>query len=465
MIGAHDILLFAFNHAWQSCTFLIALTGLFALCRRLAPAVRYRLWFLALACAALLPAAAFLPPTGVTMPPALVIARGSDVGALTSYVQTHETDSSQRATASPDEDVPSKKRTPLVRSLLLLWAAGVIWGAIRMTFGLLHIASLRRKSSLCILPMPLRRNLETLEVRESREVGSPVAIGLWKPCVILPSGACERHSEDELQAVLAHERAHVERSDPLAALVQRVLVSLFWWNPVMHILSRRIEECREMACDEMAARQMGDACLVAQALTSFVHAQLTNPPDMRGLAPGATASAFTRRMRHLLDDAGAAPSRASAPAILGAVALIALLASITPRHRAEAASSQPAPVITQQVSPEPDDSSQGQLDAASTSLRPSPVVSVLRSAVQQQDSGMVRRLIKAGADVKAAEARGEQLLLSAVQNGNTGIVEALIDAGADAGAAQSRGEPVLEIAVRNRNSGIARLLLSAGARP
>lgn len=464
MIGAHDILLFAFNHAWQSCTFLIALTGLFALCRRLAPAVRYRLWFLALACAALLPAAAFLPPTGVTMPPALVIARGSDVGALTSYVQTHETDSSQRATASPDEDVPSKS-IPLVHSLLLLWAAGVIWGAIRMTLGLLHIASLRRRSSLCILPMPLRRNLETLEVRESREVGSPVAIGLWKPCVVLPSGACQRHGEDELQAVLAHERAHVERSDPLAALVQRVLVSLFWWNPVMHILSRRIEECREMACDQMAARQMGDARLVARALTSFVHAQLTNPPDMRGLAPGATTSAFTRRMRHLLDDAGAAPSRVSAPAILGVVALIALLTSITPRHRAEAASPQSPPIITQQVNAEPDDSSQGQLGAISTSPARLPVLSALRSAVQQQDSGMVRRLIKAGADVKAAEARGEQLLLSAVQNGNTGIVEALIDAGADAGAAQSRGEPVLEIAVRSGNSGIARLLLSAGARP
>jgi beta-lactamase regulating signal transducer with metallopeptidase domain len=332
-----------------------------------------------------------------------------------------------------------------------IWCAGALIGLVRLSVNVFAAAALARRS-IC-QPLPAHfQNLLPLDLRESDEVQDPIVIGLLRPCVIVPTGLFDRHDAAGLQAVLAHEKSHIHRADPMAALLQRIIVVIFWWNPLLRVLSRHIDDSREMACDEAAVRRLGSAQDVARALTEFVHQRHHSGEAVHSLGLGSAKALFTRRIRRLLEEVEISSPRIRALVMVPLCAVIAGIVVATPRSQAAT----PPQASTTQA---------GTALAGPTAQPDRATPSLLSAAIAQQDSDMLRRLIRAGADVRAAEARGERLLLSAVQADNTGMVEALVRAGADARAAQARGEPVLAEAVRRGNSGIARLLLHAGARP
>ena len=79
----------------------------------------------------------------------------------------------------------------------------------------------------------------------------PGARGWLRPCVVLPEGLSEQLSEAELSAMVAHELAHIVRRDNLSAAVARVIVSAFWFHPLVWWIERRMLMEREAACDEL----------------------------------------------------------------------------------------------------------------------------------------------------------------------------------------------------------------------
>ena len=79
----------------------------------------------------------------------------------------------------------------------------------------------------------------------------PGAAGMWRSCILLPDGLSVQLCEMELEAVLAHEAAHVRRRDNLTAAVSRAVVSAFWFHPLVWWIERRMLAEREAACDEM----------------------------------------------------------------------------------------------------------------------------------------------------------------------------------------------------------------------
>lgn len=431
----------AINHLWQSAVLTAALLLLFFSVRDMSVAARHWLAFAGLIATAVLPAAAWLPDIAMgdvslqaAWSPALAAGTGSGLPPI-------------EALARPSSHWDL---TAFATLALIVWCVGAGIGLIRLAADAITGAALARRSP-CV-PLPSRfQSLLPLDLRESGEVQDPIVLGFLRPSVIVPIGLLDRHGETELHAVLAHEKAHIDRADPMAALLQRLIVVTFWWNPMLRVLSRHIDEAREMACDEAAARRVGDARIVARALTEFVHQRHCHGTVVHGVGLRGSRAFFTRRIRRLMDAAADAPPRAIHRLV--AVALPVVIAGIavaTPRFPATEppALARPAAIASVPSAAQPD------------ATQPS----ALSIAIARADSDMLRGLIRAGADVRAAEARGEKLLLSAVQADNTGLVEALVSAGADAGAAQARGEPVLAEAVSRGNSGIARLLLRAGAR-
>lgn len=91
------------------------------------------------------------------------------------------------------------------------------------------------------------------EAYESPFVASPLTAGVFAPRVILPS--TWREWPDEMRAaVIAHERAHIRRRDPVVALLARVNRCVFWFHPLAWWLSSRLAATAEFACDDAAAR-------------------------------------------------------------------------------------------------------------------------------------------------------------------------------------------------------------------
>lgn len=69
-----------------------------------------------------------------------------------------------------------------------------------------------------------------------------------------------------LEALLAHELAHVRRQDYLAHLLQSLVEALLFFHPVVWWLSSRLRQERELVADALAARALDDPRRLAQAL-------------------------------------------------------------------------------------------------------------------------------------------------------------------------------------------------------
>ena len=139
--------------------------------------------------------------------------------------------------------------------------------------------------------------------------------GLLRPRVYLSTGALACLGDDELRAVLEHERHHRSRRDPLRILLADVLASALFFLPVLGRLNRRYAELAELAADDAAVRSTGSRRPLASALLAFGAAE--RPGVVVGIAPA--------RVDHLLGR----PPRWEMPVFLlfgGIMTILGLLA-------------------------------------------------------------------------------------------------------------------------------------------
>ena len=85
-------------------------------------------------------------------------------------------------------------------------------------------------------------------VSDAQEIG-PVVVGVFPPKIVLPSDFRHRYTLQEQVLVLAHERMHLSRYDPLANLGAAVVRSLLWFHPLVHLANRAFRIDQELACD------------------------------------------------------------------------------------------------------------------------------------------------------------------------------------------------------------------------
>jgi Zn-dependent protease with chaperone function len=159
----------------------------------------------------------------------------------------------------------------------------------------------------------LRRSaLRRVRLTACAEAEVPFAIGLREICV--PATSLGALSDAELDAVLAHELAHLERRDGLWFPAMAALQALFWLQPLNHLLSWRVRHWAELACDDRALELTGDPLILARALTRVAERASASG---WGFAPSAARSArsLLERVRRL----AALRTGASFPARVGRI--------------------------------------------------------------------------------------------------------------------------------------------------
>ena len=90
-------------------------------------------------------------------------------------------------------------------------------------------------------------------------VSGATVLGFQRPCIALPSSLVDALTIDELDQVILHEHAHVQRRDDWTRLAQTLLMSVLWIHPAALFVSRALNREREMACDEWVVAQYGSA--------------------------------------------------------------------------------------------------------------------------------------------------------------------------------------------------------------
>ncbi|HYE57475.1 MAG TPA: M56 family metallopeptidase, partial [Rhodothermales bacterium] len=211
------------------------------------------------------------------------------------------------------------------------WACGVFVFALRLVGGLAATYRLRRQAlpaaewlrervALLALRMGLTR---AVSVAVSERVRGPVVFGWLKPVVLLPLSAVTGLTPEQLEAVLAHELAHIRRHDYLVNLVQSVAETLLFYHPAVWWISGRMRAEREDCCDDAAVATCGDAIVYARALSSLERLR----PAPR-FAMAATGGSLTARIRRLVGaprtEVHLVPAR-TAGGLVGALAVVLLV--------------------------------------------------------------------------------------------------------------------------------------------
>lgn len=187
-------------------------------------------------------------------------------------------------TAQPAQSVLAG--TPAVKSLsaqalpwlVEFWLAGVLFFTLRTTGGLIYLERLRRAASVSVVPALLAKCRE-LQARlgitriirfcECRWLDTPAVIGWFRPVVLLPVRALTGLTEDQIEAVIAHELAHIRRFDSFVNLFQVVAESLLFFHPAVWWLNKRVRTERENCCDDVAIAACGNHLGYARALTTM----------------------------------------------------------------------------------------------------------------------------------------------------------------------------------------------------
>ncbi|MFN7981959.1 MAG: M56 family metallopeptidase [Vicinamibacterales bacterium] len=129
------------------------------------------------------------------------------------------------------------------------------------------------------------------------------AIGYRRPSILVSSALTERLNVDEVEAVVLHEYAHLQRYDDWACLVQAVIRALAGWHPAVWWVTRQLDIEREAACDRLVVQRTQSPVAYVRALIAAADLSLQGAVAMLHLAPGLTWSAggFQARMRRLIE--------------------------------------------------------------------------------------------------------------------------------------------------------------------
>jgi TonB family protein len=194
-------------------------------------------------------------------------------------------------------------RLPLI---VLSWCAGVVLLTLHLAGGWWRLTRIARRATPIVagrvtvaLPALAGRLGITREVRlvESALVRVPSVIGWLRPVVVFPVSALAGLPPSHLEAILAHELAHIRRGDFVVNLVQCVVETLLFYHPAVWWVSRRIRVEREQCCDDLAAALSPTRVAYARALTSLEELQDRGRP----VAVAANGGELLQRIRRILD--------------------------------------------------------------------------------------------------------------------------------------------------------------------
>ncbi|WP_426169004.1 M56 family metallopeptidase [Pseudoduganella sp. R-34] len=244
--------------------------------------------------------------------------------------------------------------------LVLLWAAGAALMTLRLSLGLQWVrtrtlpnhyhadATWQARATALAQRMGIRRPVR-LGVSDDALEG-PITAGILRPIVLLPASLVSGLPPDLLEALLAHELAHVRRHDYLVNLVQSGIEIFLFYHPSVWMLSQCIRREREQIADDLAASTLGEPRRLALALSELDKFQFTTN---HFAVPAANGGDLMSRIKRLIRPDAQPLSWKMATPLLGIfAACAALYAHAMPQAvslPAASAVAAPAPAVAMHV--------------------------------------------------------------------------------------------------------------------
>lgn len=192
--------------------------------------------------------------------------------------------------------------------LVNLWFIGMLFFVIRMAGNLSELRQLADKNHKA-LPLSIQettlRLANSLGVKQkvklmgSDHVQAPMAFGILKPVILLPFSLVFQMNPRQLEAILAHELAHIKRHDFAVNLLQSTLEILFFYHPAFWWINHQVRNYREHATDDRAIAIGIAPHDLAHALATVVNHTRLNAPELSMAAHGPSFPTLERIQRIL----------------------------------------------------------------------------------------------------------------------------------------------------------------------
>ncbi len=336
------------HFVWQAAAVALVLAILLKMLRKYSPNLRYMAACLALVTVVAGPVVTMnliavdepYSPVEAVVAPVVVIStpvNEQPVGIeMTASVEMPviETEVAAQSIAA-SEGIPLRQRVtqalePKLPYIVLAWFVGVFSLSVWYLGGWTQLQKLRRKmvkpvdESLQCKLKELQGRLgvsRAIEIVESALVHSPTVIGWLKPVILLPASVLTGFSPEQIEAILAHELAHIKRCDYLVNMLQTGVEILGFYHPAVWWISKKIRVERENCCDDIAVKVSGDKIAYAKTLALFEGIK----PGQPDLAVAASGGSLFQRICRLIQKDSTTVKADWKPSFIAILLIIALL--------------------------------------------------------------------------------------------------------------------------------------------
>ncbi len=223
---------------------------------------------------------------------------------------------------------------PWLTWIMAVWSLGVVVCSLRPLLGWHTLWRLKRVGVKPVsddVLAAMRRVTERLGLRravtvlQSTLAQVPVVVGYLRPVVLLPVSLMTSLPAEQLEAILAHELAHVRRHDFVVNLLQTLVETFFFYHPAVWWLSHQIRVEREHCCDDLVVASFGNRVEYGRALLAI--------EELRGrstvLALGANDGSLLSRIRRIVEVRSDHATHERGPAALMTLALVGVVCALS----------------------------------------------------------------------------------------------------------------------------------------
>lgn len=205
----------------------------------------------------------------------------------------------------------------------LIWAIGVTIAAMRMAIGWIVIRRIVRRAErptddtwqICVHKISQTIGVRTaVKVLISTDISAPAVFGWIKPVILWPAWALTGISPSMIDAIIAHELAHVRRHDMVVNALQLCIEVLFFHHPAAWWISAQVRSEREHCADELAIRAMESANIGSRVLYAQSLLTLEEKRNLSAFTMAASGGKLIHRIRRIagMDQTNSSPAKLAA---------------------------------------------------------------------------------------------------------------------------------------------------------
>jgi beta-lactamase regulating signal transducer with metallopeptidase domain/peptidoglycan hydrolase CwlO-like protein len=264
-----------FHSLWQGAMIAVLLSGVLLVVGKKSARLRYNFSFTALVLIFLFSLATFIQvyhPSGKTVSPKFGMVSGN---TISSQELVEAVNAGSSGTNLSFVQVIEFYFSQNISVIVTLWLLGFILFSMRFIGGVLYVQRLR---TIGIKPLnefwynrleELSNSIgikQLVEIYESVKVKAPVTMGYLKPVILLPLGMLTGLQQEQVEAIIIHELAHIKRYDFILNLIQTLIETIFFYHPIVWWVTSTINTERENCCDDSTLKYCGGSLVYFKAL-------------------------------------------------------------------------------------------------------------------------------------------------------------------------------------------------------